>query len=90
MNNNNNRNLQNDGNSNIRLVINKNCFTYGVFNNINADKLDILSEGIDRAKNTTEKLVKIKTRTSETISINNIPFDKCYKNGGSIPFNVYL
>ena len=84
MNNNNNRNLQNDGNSNIRLVINKNCFTYGVFNNINADKLDILSEGIDRAKNTTEKLVKIKTRTSETISINNIPFDECYKNGGSL------
>ena len=92
MNNNNNRNLQNDGNSNIRLVINENCTIYSVPNNIDSNKLPILSQGIKRAQNAIEKLVKIK-RTSEKISINknDIPSDFiCYSNGDSALLNVYL
>ena len=94
MNNNNNRNLQNDGNSNIRLVINENCTKYSVPNNIDSNKLSILSQGIKKAQNAIEKLVKIK-RTSEKISINDndIPSDSdfiCYSYGDSALLNTEI
>ena len=92
--NNNNRNLQNDGNSNIRLVINENCFYYSVPNNIDSNKLSILSQGIKKAQNAIEKLVKIK-RTSEKISINYndnyIPSAfNCYSYGDSALLNTEI
>jgi len=71
--NNNNRNLQNEF-TNIRLEVDKIC----VENNYNIDYKK-LYEGIDKAKNAIEKLVKIQ-RTSDTI----------YINRDVIPCSIYL
>ena len=73
MNNNNIRNLQNNENTNIRLQIDTSCFSQ------TASSIDYfsLSDGIERARKTIEKLVKIQ-RTNDKISINRNDFSSAF------------
>ena len=93
MNNNNNRNLQSGEFTNIKLVINENCYQRSAPNNID---LPLLSQGIKKAQNAIEKLVKIK-RTSEKISINynndihpDHPDFICYSDGDLALLNTEI